>query len=155
MEEIWIEKYRPTNLSEVVGQSNVTDRLKNYVKERSMPHLLFAGPAGIGVASLLSQSDLNHLILDKSEIGNSFLDWPKNMEMITPSFPSNAFGQMDLNSIFESTSPAFAFNKEHLTGDEYAIYLSGVADYRALNVEKNNEVKSVSEEENGWAVVCL
>ena len=48
MEEIWIEKYRPTNLSEVVGQSNVTDRLKNYVKERSMPHLLFAGPAGIG-----------------------------------------------------------------------------------------------------------
>ena len=48
MEEIWIEKYRPTNLSEVVGQSSVTDRLKNYVKERSMPHLLFAGPAGIG-----------------------------------------------------------------------------------------------------------
>ena len=48
MEEIWIEKYRPTNLSEVVGQSGVTTRLKNYVKERSMPHLLFAGPAGIG-----------------------------------------------------------------------------------------------------------
>ena len=111
-----------------------------------------AGPAGIGVASLLSQSDLNHLILDKSEIGNSFLDWPKNMEMITPSFPSNAFGQMDLNSIFESTSPAFAFNKEHLTGDEYAIYLSGVADYRDLNIEKNNEVKKVNEEENSWVV---
>ena len=36
------------NLSEVVGQSAVTTRLKNYVKERSMPHLLFAGPAGIG-----------------------------------------------------------------------------------------------------------
>ena len=48
MEEIWIEKYRPTNLSEVVGQSAVTTRLKNYVKERSMPHLLFAGPPGIG-----------------------------------------------------------------------------------------------------------
>ncbi len=111
-----------------------------------------AGPAGIGIASLLSQSDLNHLILDKSEIGNSFLDWPKNMEMITPSFPSNAFGQMDLNSIFESTSPAFAFNKEHLTGDEYAVYLSGVADYRELNIEKNNEVKKVNEQENSWVV---
>ena len=48
MEEIWIEKYRPMNLSEVVGQSAVTTRLKNYVKERSMPHLLLAGPAGIG-----------------------------------------------------------------------------------------------------------
>ena len=31
MEEIWIEKYRPMNLSEVVGQSAVTTRLKNYV----------------------------------------------------------------------------------------------------------------------------
>ena len=48
MEEIWIEKYRPSNLSEVVGQTAVTSRLKNYVKERSMPHLLFAGPAGTG-----------------------------------------------------------------------------------------------------------
>ncbi|MEC8874989.1 MAG: replication factor C small subunit, partial [Candidatus Thermoplasmatota archaeon] len=46
--EIWIEKYRPSNLSEVVGQTPVTSRLKNYVKERSMPHLLFAGPAGTG-----------------------------------------------------------------------------------------------------------
>ena len=48
MEEIWIEKYRPSNLSEVVGQTAITSRLKNYVKERSMPHLLFAGPAGTG-----------------------------------------------------------------------------------------------------------
>ena len=48
MEEIWTEKYRPSNLSEVVGQTPITDRLKNYVKERSMPHLLFAGPAGTG-----------------------------------------------------------------------------------------------------------
>ena len=48
MDEIWIEKYRPSNLSEVVGQTTITTRLKNYVKERSMPHLLFAGPAGIG-----------------------------------------------------------------------------------------------------------
>ena len=48
MEEIWIEKYRPSNLSEVVGQTAVTSRLKNYVKERSMPHLLLAGPAGTG-----------------------------------------------------------------------------------------------------------
>ena len=32
MEQIWIEKYRPNNLSEVVGQEAVTSRLKNYVK---------------------------------------------------------------------------------------------------------------------------
>ena len=109
-----------------------------------------AGPAGIGVASLLNQSDLNVLILDKNEIGNSFFQWPENMEMITPSFPSNAFGQMDLNSIYESTSPAFAFNKEHLTGEEYGFYLTGVSDHLALNVQKNNEVTKVYQGENGW-----
>ena len=36
MEEIWIEKYRPSNLSEVVGQTPITSRLKNYVKERGV-----------------------------------------------------------------------------------------------------------------------
>ena len=77
-----------------------------------------AGPAGIGVASLLNQTDIAYVVLEKKEIGSSFLDWPESMEMITPSFPSNAFGQMDLNSICKDTSPAFAFNKEHLNGEE-------------------------------------
>jgi len=48
MYEIWVEKYRPKTLAEVVGQEHVTSRLKNYVRNRSLPHLLFAGPAGTG-----------------------------------------------------------------------------------------------------------
>jgi replication factor C small subunit len=48
MKEIWIEKYRPANLSEVVGQREVTSRLKTYVSTGNMPHLLFAGPPGTG-----------------------------------------------------------------------------------------------------------
>ncbi len=48
MLEIWTEKYRPRVLDEVVGQKNVVPRLKSYVKSGNMPHLLFAGPAGIG-----------------------------------------------------------------------------------------------------------
>ena len=48
MEEIWVEKYRPATLAEVVGQSAVTTRLASYVREKSMPHLLFAGPPGTG-----------------------------------------------------------------------------------------------------------
>ena len=46
--EIWTEKYRPGNLSEVVNQSHVVDRLKAWVKSGSIPHLIFAGPAGTG-----------------------------------------------------------------------------------------------------------
>ena len=48
MNEIWTEKYRPKTLSEVVGQRHVTSRLESYVRSRSMPHLMFTGPAGTG-----------------------------------------------------------------------------------------------------------
>jgi len=45
---IWIEKYRPKTLSEVVGQDEIIERLKAYVKTKNVPHLMFAGPAGTG-----------------------------------------------------------------------------------------------------------
>ncbi|MEM1259661.1 MAG: NAD(P)/FAD-dependent oxidoreductase [Bacteroidota bacterium] len=109
-----------------------------------------SGPAGIGVASLLNQTDIDYIILEKNAIGSSFLEWPKNMEMITPSFPSNAFGQMDLNSVCEATSPAFSFNKEHLTGEEYAEYLASIVEYFNLNGQTNTEVKKVFDQKGGW-----
>jgi len=48
MKEIWVEKYRPKSLSEVVGQEEIVERLRAYAKAGNMPHLLFAGPAGTG-----------------------------------------------------------------------------------------------------------
>ncbi len=44
----WVEKYRPKNLDEVVGQDHIIQRLKRYIKEGSMPNLMFTGPAGVG-----------------------------------------------------------------------------------------------------------
>jgi len=48
MEDIWIEKYRPKILDDVVGQNEIVERLKAYTKTKSVPHLIFAGPAGTG-----------------------------------------------------------------------------------------------------------
>ncbi|HPP44355.1 MAG TPA: AAA family ATPase, partial [Methanomassiliicoccaceae archaeon] len=48
MNEIWIEKYRPRSLKDVVGQKDIVDRLRSYVEVKNLPHLLFAGPAGTG-----------------------------------------------------------------------------------------------------------
>jgi len=45
---IWVEKYRPATLDEVVGQDEIVARLKAYVRAGNLPHLLFAGPAGTG-----------------------------------------------------------------------------------------------------------
>ncbi|KAF5083971.1 replication factor C small subunit [Methanobacterium aggregans] len=44
----WVEKYRPQNLDEVVGQDHIIHRLKRYIDEGSMPNLMFTGPAGVG-----------------------------------------------------------------------------------------------------------
>ena len=49
---IWTEKYRPQDFSEVKGQENIVNKLQAFVKEKNMPHLLFAGPAGIGKTTL-------------------------------------------------------------------------------------------------------
>ena len=48
MKEVWVEKYRPSKLSEVAGQRDITERLQAYVRTGNLPHLLFAGPAGTG-----------------------------------------------------------------------------------------------------------
>lgn len=45
---IWIEKYRPAKLADMVGQEEIVERLQSYVKSGSMPHLLFTGSAGVG-----------------------------------------------------------------------------------------------------------
>ncbi|WP_436934346.1 replication factor C small subunit [Halovenus marina] len=47
-EEIWLEKYRPQTLDEVLGQETITERLQSYVERNDLPHMLFSGPAGIG-----------------------------------------------------------------------------------------------------------
>jgi len=47
-EEIWIEKYRPFKLDDVVGQKEAVERLKSYIQTRNLPHLLFSGPPGVG-----------------------------------------------------------------------------------------------------------
>lgn len=46
--DVWTEKYRPDTLDEVVGQEKIVDRLKAFVAQDSIPHLMFAGPAGTG-----------------------------------------------------------------------------------------------------------
>ena len=46
--EIWIEKYRPETLTEVVGHEDIVGRLESYVAQNDLPHLLFSGPAGVG-----------------------------------------------------------------------------------------------------------
>lgn len=46
--EIWTEKYRPAKLEKIVDQEHVVSRLKSFVKNKTIPHMIFAGPPGTG-----------------------------------------------------------------------------------------------------------
>jgi len=65
--EIWIEKFRPKNFEEMVGQKPIVRRIKAFVEKKSLPHLLFVGPAGTGKTSLI-------LIIAKQLYGPSWKD---------------------------------------------------------------------------------
>ncbi len=47
-ELLWAEKYRPKTLDEIVNQEEIVSRLKQFVREKNIPHMLFAGPPGTG-----------------------------------------------------------------------------------------------------------
>ncbi len=48
MNESWVEKFRPKNLDDVESQEDIIMSLKNCIKTKNLPHLLFFGPSGCG-----------------------------------------------------------------------------------------------------------
>ena len=53
MNESWVEKFRPKNLDEIESQEEIILSLKNCIKTKNIPHLLFFGPSGCGKTSTI------------------------------------------------------------------------------------------------------
>ena len=64
---IWVEKYRPKLFDEIKGQKEIVSRIRAFVKQKNLPHMLFAGPAGIGKTSII-------LVAAKELYGESWRD---------------------------------------------------------------------------------
>lgn len=80
MESVWMEKYRPKTLDEVIGQPQAVDRLRSFSQGGSLPHLLFCGPPGSGKTScalilarevLEGMTEGNFLEIDASDLTKS------------------------------------------------------------------------------------
>ncbi len=111
------------------------------------------GAAGVGAAVSLRHAGLeNFIVLDRHEIGASFMAWPDETRFITPSFPTNSIGMLDLNSIAIGASPAFGLQAEHPTGREYASHLKRIAEIFELPVRGQCDVKSVRKEGDVFAI---
>jgi thioredoxin reductase len=104
-----------------------------------------AGAAGVGVGVALRHAEVqNFLILERQTVGASFDAWPAETRFITPSFPTNSIGMLDLNSIAVGTSPAVSIGVEHPTGNEYASHLRDVARYYKLPIREYSDVKQIT-----------
>lgn len=109
------------------------------------------GAAGVGVGVALAHADVeNFVILERHAIGASFALWPDEMRLITPSFPTNSIGMLDLNSIAIGVSPGFSIQVEHPTGKQYAEHLKKVARFFELPVRENVDVRQITQSEGGF-----
>lgn len=49
----WIEKYRPQTLDDLASHEDIKVTLEKFIKDESLPHLLFHGPPGTGKTSTI------------------------------------------------------------------------------------------------------
>lgn len=49
---LWVEKYRPTNIDNYIGNQQLKETIKSYIEKHDIPHFLFYGTAGTGKTTL-------------------------------------------------------------------------------------------------------
>ena len=51
-EQLWVEKYRPRRIDDIIDQDHVKERIKEFLKLGTLPHMLFYGPPGVGKTTM-------------------------------------------------------------------------------------------------------
>ncbi len=111
------------------------------------------GAAGVGAAASLRHAGIdNFVVVERHTVGASFDLWPAETRFITPSFPTNSVGMLDLNSIAIGVSPAFSLELEHPTGKEYALHLRAVAKIFDLPVFEHTDVERVTNDGDSFHI---
>ena len=66
-----VEKYRPTNLKNYVGNENIKKSISRYLDQNDIQNLIFAGPAGTGKTTLakliVKNIDCDYLYINSSD----------------------------------------------------------------------------------------
>jgi len=69
---LWVEKYRPQNLDSYIGNEHLTNKVKVYLDNGDIPHLLLFGKAGTGKTTLakmlMNSIDCDNLYINASDV---------------------------------------------------------------------------------------
>ena len=73
-EFLWVEKYRPKRISDVILPDTLKNTFIKIVEGKEIPNMLFTGSAGLGkttvAKALCNELELDYLIVNGSEEGN-------------------------------------------------------------------------------------
>ena len=139
-----------TDISSSIGSTSATTTdtaaaAAPMKEHHGLPHdviVVGAGASGVGLGVMLNKAfgipPERVLVVERGDaVGESFRRWPKEMRFISPSFNQQGWTKsFDLNSVFHGTSPAFSLHAEHPTGEQYATYLSTLAEVRKKERKK-------------------
>ena len=68
---LWVEKYRPTDLSTYIGNEHLKEKVERYIGSEDVPHLLLYGRAGTGkttLAKIITKNiDCDYLYINASD----------------------------------------------------------------------------------------
>ena len=71
---LWVERYRPDTLSGYVGNEHILEKVRIYIQNEDVPHLLFFGGAGTGKTTLAkiitNQIDCDLMYINASDENN-------------------------------------------------------------------------------------
>jgi DNA polymerase III delta prime subunit len=71
---LWVEKYRPKQLNDYVGNEHLKSKVEGYLESGDVPHLLLYGKAGTGKTTLakliVNSIDCDYMILNASDENN-------------------------------------------------------------------------------------
>ena len=71
---LWVEKYRPTDLSTYIGNEHLKSKVRIYLESEDVPHLLLYGKAGTGkttLAKIITKNiDCDYLYINASDENN-------------------------------------------------------------------------------------
>ena len=71
---LWVEKYRPKNLENYIGNEHLKSKVEHYLESGDVPHLLLYGKAGTGKTTLakliINNIECDYLYINASEENN-------------------------------------------------------------------------------------
>lgn len=50
---LFVEKYRPETLDDIIGHESIVTQMESWVDDPSTPHILFSGPQGVGKTAII------------------------------------------------------------------------------------------------------